>query len=80
MRVFEIELFEVGREKVSYKKKILAHNDDDAGRQALIGCSSHLLSSEVDLVEIEDGTGVFGVLVGGFRRVGGCKITEKKNG
>jgi hypothetical protein len=60
----KIRLVNVGRGKRSYTTEV--DNLDGALREA----RKHLLSSEVELVEQEEGSPKFDIVVGGFRKVG----------
>lgn len=69
------QLISVGREHVS---KVI---EVPSMQAVLEECKDHLLSSQVDLVEQEDGqgngTGTFDVVVGGWRKVGEVKIISQ---
>lgn len=72
--MFKISLQEIGRNKHSEVIEWETATWTTCEVKALDEVSKHLMSSEIELDD--EGEGVFGVWVGGMRKVGKVKIEE----
>ncbi len=78
VKLYSIELKEVGRNNASYKIEWSAISFTIALNKAFEEVCKHLMSSEVELHLIDNKKNLYEVLVGGWRKVGEVTIKEIK--